>query len=135
MRARYYDPVIGRFISEDSVWGKDKDPLSLNLYTYCYSNPIYFIDPSGHTGEYAGAWWGGMWWLPAVDAVLPIGDIIYVGGGILITGAEAAVQYGPQILQIGTGVAENIKGDGSSNNNSSGGIYQIQMVGRTTAKK
>ena len=34
LRARYYDPAIGRFISRDSVTGKNADPLSLNLYTY-----------------------------------------------------------------------------------------------------
>ena len=44
VRARYYDPAIGRFISEDSVWGKSNDPLSLNLYTYAYNNPpLYFL--------------------------------------------------------------------------------------------
>jgi len=48
LRARYYDPTIGRFITEDSYWGEDSDPLSLNLYTYCGNNPIGYIDPSGH---------------------------------------------------------------------------------------
>ncbi|KPU42117.1 tRNA(Glu)-specific nuclease WapA precursor [Oxobacter pfennigii] len=48
LRARYYDPNIGRFISEDSYPGEAKDPLSLNLYVYCYNNPINFFDPSGH---------------------------------------------------------------------------------------
>ena len=48
LRARYYDPVIGRFISRDSYPGKNEDPLSLNLYTYCENNPIWGIDPSGH---------------------------------------------------------------------------------------
>ena len=49
LRARYYDPAIGRFISRDSVTGKNADPLSLNLYTYCHNNPVYFYDPSGHS--------------------------------------------------------------------------------------
>jgi RHS repeat-associated protein len=48
LRARYYDPTIGRFISEDSYFGKDSDPLSLNLYTYCANNPINAWDPTGH---------------------------------------------------------------------------------------
>ena len=48
LRARYYDPAIGRFISRDSVTGENTDPLSLNLYTYCHNNPIIGIDPSGH---------------------------------------------------------------------------------------
>ncbi|HEX9061530.1 MAG TPA: RHS repeat-associated core domain-containing protein, partial [Clostridia bacterium] len=48
LRARYYNPANGRFVSEDSVRGKDNDPLSLNLYTYCGNDPIDMFDPSGH---------------------------------------------------------------------------------------
>ena len=55
LRARYYNPVVGRFITEDSNRGKDKDPLSLNLYTYVYNNPINYFDPTGHFG------WGDVW--------------------------------------------------------------------------
>lgn len=32
----------------DSYLGNPSDPLTLNLYTYCYNNPIMYIDPSGH---------------------------------------------------------------------------------------
>ena len=35
-------------MSRDSVTGKNEDPLSLNLYTYCANNPIYYSDPTGH---------------------------------------------------------------------------------------
>ena len=48
LRARYYDPSMGRFISRDSYAGKIKEPLSLNLYTYCENNPILYMDSSGH---------------------------------------------------------------------------------------
>lgn len=48
LRARYYNPSIGRFISRDSFAGRNSDPLSLNLYTYCINNPIRYADPSGH---------------------------------------------------------------------------------------
>ena len=44
LRARYYDPWIGRFTSEDSV----RD--GINWYAYCYDNPLTFIDPSGNVG-------------------------------------------------------------------------------------
>lgn len=47
LRARYYNPYTGRFISEDSYWGEDNNPLSLNLYTYAYNDPIRYIDSSG----------------------------------------------------------------------------------------
>ncbi len=48
LRARYYNPSTGRFISRDSVTGDINDPLSLNLYTYCHNNPLLNFDPSGH---------------------------------------------------------------------------------------
>lgn len=48
LRARYYQASIGRFTQRDSVTGKIGDPLSLNLYTYCHNNPVYYFDPNGH---------------------------------------------------------------------------------------
>ena len=67
LRARYYDPGIGRFITEDSYWGKDNDPLSLNLYTYCGNNPIYYFDPSGHEVTYADKTAVRQGWITEVD--------------------------------------------------------------------
>lgn len=43
LRARYYNPVIGRFTQEDSYLGD-----GLNLYAYCAGNPIFYEDPDGH---------------------------------------------------------------------------------------
>jgi RHS repeat-associated protein len=42
-RARYYDPKIGRFISEDPI-GFDAGP---NVYAYAGGNPVTFRDPYG----------------------------------------------------------------------------------------
>ena len=43
LRARYYNPVIGRFTQEDTYRGD-----GLNLYAYCDNNPVMYYDPSGY---------------------------------------------------------------------------------------
>jgi len=48
LKARYYDPALGRFINEDSYEGQVNNPLSLNVYAYGYNNPIGYIDSSGN---------------------------------------------------------------------------------------
>ncbi len=45
-RHRYYDPKMGRFVSQDPV----SFVGGLNLYSYA-NNPIYWIDPYGLTAE------------------------------------------------------------------------------------
>ena len=46
--ARLYDPVIGRFLSADTVVPEWNNPQSLNRYSYCINNPLIYTDPSGH---------------------------------------------------------------------------------------
>ena len=48
LRARYYDPVSGNFLTEDSYAGNIAEPMTLNLYTYAENNPVNYADPSGH---------------------------------------------------------------------------------------
>lgn len=43
-----YNPVIARFMQEDTYRGELNDPLSLNLYAYCNNNPLIYSDPTGH---------------------------------------------------------------------------------------
>src|SRR5579883_267191 len=50
--ARYYDPVVGRFLSVDSVQG---NMLGFDPYAYVGGNPETMSDPTGH--------WS--WWLTA----------------------------------------------------------------------
>ena len=49
LRARNYNPVIGRFTQQDTYLG-----AGLNLYAYCGGNPLSYVDPSGHTQQSAG---------------------------------------------------------------------------------
>jgi RHS repeat-associated protein len=48
MQQRYYDPVIGRFLSRDAVTAYDSgDMRHFNAYDYAYNNPYRFTDPDG----------------------------------------------------------------------------------------
>ena len=45
LRARFYNPLIGRFMQEDIYRGD-----GLNLYAYCANNPVMYFDPNGYIG-------------------------------------------------------------------------------------
>ena len=49
LRARYYNPVAGRFMQEDVYQGD-----GLNLYAYCGNNPVVYYDPSGWSNQQNG---------------------------------------------------------------------------------
>ncbi|MBK9443999.1 MAG: DUF1566 domain-containing protein [Comamonadaceae bacterium] len=51
IRARYYNPAQGRFISKDPKPGSDTDAQSLNRYVYAMNNPVRFVDVSGLTAK------------------------------------------------------------------------------------
>jgi hypothetical protein len=48
MRARYYQPEDGRFLTEDSWQGDQNQPMSYNAWLYGYSNPEKYTDPDGN---------------------------------------------------------------------------------------
>jgi RHS repeat-associated protein len=50
LRARYYNPAIGRFLSRDPLDGNANDPASLHKYLYADGDPINRIDPTGREG-------------------------------------------------------------------------------------
>ena len=47
MGARYYDPVLARFVQPDSVVPEPGDPQSWNRYSFVRNNPFNRIDPTG----------------------------------------------------------------------------------------
>jgi RHS repeat-associated protein len=47
LRARYYQPETGRFITRDPWTGDYDRPATLHLYGYARSNPVNVVDPSG----------------------------------------------------------------------------------------
>jgi RHS repeat-associated protein len=86
MRARYYDPQVGRFISEDPLGFDGGD---VNLYVYGGNNPLLVVDPWGLESRPSGReiLQSAMNSLPAPEemmGMLPIGGIKVVGN--LLTG-------------------------------------------------
>ena len=58
MQARYYDPVIGRFLSVDPVTFVDTgNPGYFNRYAYTMNDPINNLDPDGRACVPCGVWW------------------------------------------------------------------------------
>ena len=49
--SRYYDPVLGRFISPDTIVPEPGNPQALNRYAYVGNNPLRFSDPTGFFTE------------------------------------------------------------------------------------
>ena len=48
LQTRYYDPELGRFISQDSLEYADPETINgINLYAYCGNNPVMNVDPVG----------------------------------------------------------------------------------------
>jgi RHS repeat-associated protein len=54
LRARYYDPTIGRFTSKDPMSGTTSNPASQNGYNYANDDPINLSDPLGLAASCSG---------------------------------------------------------------------------------
>lgn len=63
--ARYYDPNLGRFISEDPV----RD--GANWYIYCANNPLRYVDPTGET-VYAVDFGGQAAWVLGIEGGITV---------------------------------------------------------------
>ncbi len=86
--ARWYDPVVGRFLQADTIVPQSGNPQALNRYSYTLNNPLKYTDPTGH-----------FWWIAAGAAV------------------GAAVAYGAQVvgnlhqgMDLGAALTTNIDG-------------------------
>lgn len=83
--ARYYDPVIGRFVSADTI----ADNLhGIDPYAYVRGNPETFNDPTGHLdpyGEYVVAWYKGIHSNQPADTIKSSAD-----GNSFVAAAQAS---------------------------------------------
>ncbi|EKE01269.1 MAG: Rhs-like protein, partial [uncultured bacterium] len=92
-KARYYNPVLARFIQADTVVPDAKNLQAYNRYAYAANNPLKYTDPSGHSfgswfKKLAGAFIGAL--VGALITVLTagvLGPIVAAMLGGLIGGA------------------------------------------------
>src|SRR5262249_42780645 len=45
-KARFFDPQLGRFLTQDSFLGGIQDPPSLHRYAYAHGRPTFWADPT-----------------------------------------------------------------------------------------
>jgi RHS repeat-associated protein len=104
LRARYYDPSIGRFISKDAFNGFFSDPYSQHDYQYAHGNPVRFTDPSGYfsIGEIAATLS-----MLAIRVSLNF-SVVMIGAGIL-AGADAD-DIRTMFSDYGAGFADGVSG-------------------------
>jgi RHS repeat-associated protein len=92
-RARSYHPRLGRFLSNDPLFGSIQDGQSLNRYVYALGDPFGFSDPSGFkpVSEPFYHWTQAQW----VDDAIILAQFwqeVSINGGKAIA-AEIALNY------------------------------------------
>ncbi|MDP5276155.1 RHS repeat-associated core domain-containing protein [Chengkuizengella axinellae] len=103
LRARWYDPSDGRFITEDIYEGEINNPLSLNLYTYVLNNPLIYIDPTGKYCVSVDGNWAHGGECNSEDSI-PMGDdSLHTGAEIIENGVIVGYIgiYGPFLPEEG----------------------------------
>jgi RHS repeat-associated protein len=103
--SRYYVPSWGRWLNGDNPTYLSFDNLmQMNLYSYCYNNPILYIDKSGH--------------FPVLTCILAITALIGLGltiAGVatdnnLMTGIGLTMVSVPALISGGLAIAAGIGG-------------------------
>jgi RHS repeat-associated protein len=102
--ARLYDPVVGRFVSADSVVPDKFDSQSWNAYSYCQNNPIKYNDPSGHSEVAVAMEFG---WGIALIEPTPFGEVAMAVVSAVVAG-----------VAIAEAICNNNEDDGVSESNS-----------------
>lgn len=92
LRARYYSPVTGRFLSQDPAGLAAGD---VNLYRYVYNEPIDLSDPSGLVAASPAGWGGG----PSAGPSAPLAP------GLPPAWTAAIVSAGPGLITTSSGGA------------------------------
>ncbi|MDD5259544.1 MAG: hypothetical protein PHD29_06225 [bacterium] len=110
--ARYYDPILRRFISPDTQILDPYNPQELNRYAYCVNNPLRYTDPSGYSW-FSDNWREHKWFRIAVITIgsAALGGIggAWIAPGLSKVGFSFAIN-GVTISASGGAVAGAIAG-------------------------
>lgn len=99
LRARDYDPKVGRFISMDEHQGSKRIPLTLNKYLYGNADPVNTIDPGGNFGMTMV--------MPSMSIGLNLSAVAGYGGILTSMGARLLLAYGVGALSGSSSILIN----------------------------
>lgn len=122
---RWYDPSIGRFISQDPMGGHLIEPKSLNRYIYVEDAPTSSIDPSGmadcgwslggffgclqNTGDAIVNGWNSLpTWAKVTIIVAVIVTVVVLTAGIGIAAAPAIASVGGVEVAADVGIGAGV---------------------------
>jgi len=90
LRARWYDPKVGRFLTQDPRNPNARHPQTLNPYIYVLNNPINLIDPAG------------LWGIPswAKKAARAVGSQAEAAAGAVASAGKTVVAVLPAVAGV-----------------------------------
>ena len=108
--ARFYDPLLGRFLSADSLVPSPTNPQTLNRYAYTLNNPLKHTDPTGHSAKATEG--DKPWWVPDAFGIrfeLSIAPLSFIGDALTAATSETVV--GAAAIWVVTHVAIDVNYD------------------------
>ena len=92
--SRYYDPAVGRFINADSAIGQIGNVQGINMFAYCFNNPVNMSDPTGNWPK-----------LSTVFAVVAVAAVAVAAVTVTVATCGAAA---PALVVAGSGIIGGI---------------------------
>lgn len=109
---RAYDANLGRWLNRDPI----AEDGGLNLYAYCYENPLNYFDPHGLV-RWGQTFWGGVGAAGSVGLLLGLGAI---SSPVLVVGAA---MFG--VIGLGLGITKLVAGITEGPENVPGGFGEL----------
>ena len=106
LRARYYNPLTGRFLSRDPANGRLTEPATLHKYMYASGDPVNAIDPTGRQTAVLGS--------PAIDYGVIVIQVLQATAGVVATAIAIECEYQFLASETNAWVSLGLDGDGDA---------------------